>query len=198
MDFIWDNPWQREFPDLRICSTLRFAIKQPGHARTLPRSRFRSAAVLGDRQYQSRLRDGIRQAHRFNGGERSQTPKSPPGDGTKACADHHLTQLFKALAAFAMPHALTSNLLHCVFSTKDRANSIPDPDALSRYMGGVAREKKIPLLIAGGTHDHLHLFIRPARRHAVGQGSAGIKGQQLTMVEPSWVEFRLARGIRRL
>jgi putative transposase len=58
-----------------------------------------------------------------------------------------------------MPHALTSNLLHCVFSTKDRANSISDPDALARYIGGVAREKKASLLIAGGTHNHLHLLI---------------------------------------
>jgi len=58
-----------------------------------------------------------------------------------------------------MPHALTSNLLHCVFSTKDRANSIPDPQALGRYLGGVAREKNIPLLMAGGTGNHVHLLI---------------------------------------
>jgi REP element-mobilizing transposase RayT len=58
-----------------------------------------------------------------------------------------------------MPHALTSNLLHCVFSTKERANSIPDPQALGRYLGGVAREKNIPLLIAGGTNNHMHLLI---------------------------------------
>ena len=58
-----------------------------------------------------------------------------------------------------MPHALTSNLLHCGFSTKERANSIPDPQALGRYLGGVARERNIPLLIAGGTNNHLHLLI---------------------------------------
>src|SRR5271169_700361 len=58
-----------------------------------------------------------------------------------------------------MPHALTSNLLHCVFSTKDRANSIPDPQALGRYLGGVAREKNISLLVAGGTSNHVHLLI---------------------------------------
>ena len=58
-----------------------------------------------------------------------------------------------------MPHALTSNLLHCVFSTKDRAKSIPDPQALGRYLGGVAREKNIPLLMAGGTGNHVHLLI---------------------------------------
>jgi len=58
-----------------------------------------------------------------------------------------------------MPHALTSNLVHCIFSTKDRANSIPDPSALCRYLGGIAREKRIPLLVAGGTNNHLHVLI---------------------------------------
>ena len=58
-----------------------------------------------------------------------------------------------------MRHALTSNVVHCVFSTKDRADTIPDPLALGRYFGGVAREKKIPLVIAGGTRNHVHLLI---------------------------------------
>ncbi|HEY4901573.1 MAG TPA: transposase [Terriglobales bacterium] len=42
---------------------------------------------------------------------------------------------------------------------KDRTDSIPDPPALGRYLGGVAREKKIPLIIAGGTNNHFHLLI---------------------------------------
>ena len=58
-----------------------------------------------------------------------------------------------------MPHALTSNLVHCIFSTKERRDSIPDPAELGRYLGGVAREKRIPLIIAGGTKNHVHLLI---------------------------------------
>jgi len=58
-----------------------------------------------------------------------------------------------------MPHALTSNLVHCVFSTKGRVHSIPDLDALGRYLGGVAREKHIPLILCGGTNNHVHLLI---------------------------------------
>jgi REP element-mobilizing transposase RayT len=58
-----------------------------------------------------------------------------------------------------MPHALTSNLVHCVFGAKDRVNSIADPDALCRYIAGVARQKNIPPLIAGGTNNHLHVLI---------------------------------------
>src|SRR5215470_10844006 len=58
-----------------------------------------------------------------------------------------------------MPHTLISNLVHSVFSTKDRADTIPDPEALGRYLGGVAKAKHIPLIIAGGTHNHVHLLI---------------------------------------
>ncbi len=58
-----------------------------------------------------------------------------------------------------MPHALTNNLLHCIFSTKERADSILDPANLGRYLGGVARERDIPLIIAGGTANHIHLLI---------------------------------------
>ncbi len=58
-----------------------------------------------------------------------------------------------------MPHALTSNLLHCIFSTKGRVRSIPDPAALGRYLAGVARQKHIPIILSGGTNDHVHLLI---------------------------------------
>jgi len=58
-----------------------------------------------------------------------------------------------------MPHALTSNLVHCTFSTKNRADTIPDPATLARYLGGVAKAKSVPLIIAGGTKNHVHLLI---------------------------------------
>ena len=58
-----------------------------------------------------------------------------------------------------MAHTHTCNLVHCVFSTKDRANSIPDPQRLWQYVGGIARQKNILLLAAGGTANHLHLLL---------------------------------------
>ena len=47
-----------------------------------------------------------------------------------------------------MAHTHTSNLIHCVFSTKDQRNSIPEPTRLWEYVGGIARGKNI-LLLAG-------------------------------------------------
>ena len=58
-----------------------------------------------------------------------------------------------------MAHTHVANLVHCVFSTKGRVESIPDPKRLWEYVGGIARQRKILLLAAGGTTDHLHLLI---------------------------------------
>ena len=71
---------------------------------------------------------------------------------------------------------MTSNLVHCVFSTKDRADTIPDPPALGRYFGGVAREKKIPLVIAGGTRNHVHLLIALPAAMALAKAVQELKG----------------------
>lgn len=58
-----------------------------------------------------------------------------------------------------MPHALANNLVHCVFSTKDRSNVIREPESLGRYITGIARALKIPLLAFGGTGNRMHLLL---------------------------------------
>ena len=58
-----------------------------------------------------------------------------------------------------MAHTHSSVLVHCVFSTKNRVNSIPDPQALWRYLAVVARDKKLLLLSAGGTMNHVHALV---------------------------------------
>lgn len=50
-------------------------------------------------------------------------------------------------------------LAHCVFSTKNRSDLVPDPAALWRYLGVVARDKKLLLITAGGTANHAHLLL---------------------------------------
>jgi REP element-mobilizing transposase RayT len=58
-----------------------------------------------------------------------------------------------------MSHSHGSVLVHCVFSTKNRANIIPDCAALWRYMAVLAKDNKITLLAAGGTKNHVHLLM---------------------------------------
>ena len=49
--------------------------------------------------------------------------------------------------------------MHCVFSTKQRANLISDPSALWRYLAVLALDRKINLFAAGGTSNHVHLLL---------------------------------------
>lgn len=60
-----------------------------------------------------------------------------------------------------MSHAYVSNLVHCVFGTKERFPFI-DSSSESRlwpYVGGIARENKMKALAIGGTTDHIHTLL---------------------------------------
>ncbi|MGA7462624.1 MAG: IS200/IS605 family transposase [Candidatus Korobacteraceae bacterium] len=56
-------------------------------------------------------------------------------------------------------HTLAANLVHCVFSTRGRANLIREPERTWQYVAGIARTKKIPVLAIGGTTNHVHLLL---------------------------------------
>ena len=58
-----------------------------------------------------------------------------------------------------MSHTYAHNLMHCVFSTKERMHLIRDPEALWRYTVGLAHEKGVHVIAAGGTTNHAHLLI---------------------------------------
>ncbi len=93
-----------------------------------------------------------------------------------------------------MPHAFTSNLVHCIFSTKDRVDSIPDPSALCRYMAGIAREKKIPLVIAGGTKNHLHVLIALPAAIALAEAMKVLKGNSSRWLNQHGCSFAWQEG----
>jgi putative transposase len=66
-----------------------------------------------------------------------------------------------------MPHTYATNLVHCVFSTKGRADSIPTEmrEHLHGYLFGIGRNLRIEILAMGGTSNHIHLLIAvPAKR----------------------------------
>jgi len=67
-----------------------------------------------------------------------------------------------------MPQPLVKVPVHIVFGTKERKNLIPQNrlQELWSYMGGIARNQKIGLIIAGGMRDHLHMVVEvPATRN---------------------------------
>jgi putative transposase len=60
-----------------------------------------------------------------------------------------------------MAHRYPNILIHLVFSTKNRRDLIPDElrSRLWRYLAGIGRNHKIPVLVAGGTANHIHVLI---------------------------------------
>jgi len=60
-----------------------------------------------------------------------------------------------------MSHSLCRSLFHIVFSTKERRNLIPrvSLDATWAYMAGIARNHQLSVIAAGGTQNHVHLFL---------------------------------------
>jgi len=77
-----------------------------------------------------------------------------------------------------MAHTYTSNLVHCVFSTKERrpliaASRLPE---LHAYFFGVAKGEGFPLLAAGGTANHAHLLFGLPAAIALAQAVQKLKG----------------------
>ncbi len=50
-------------------------------------------------------------------------------------------------------------LVHCIFSTKARRPSIPEPAKLWHYLRGVARNRGVDAVVVGGTDNHVHILL---------------------------------------
>lgn len=60
-----------------------------------------------------------------------------------------------------MSHTYTANFVHCVFSTKERRNLIPETlhEQLWAYTLGIANNLNLKSLAIGGTSNHIHALI---------------------------------------
>ena len=60
-----------------------------------------------------------------------------------------------------MSHTYVSELVHIVFSTKERAPTIgPEiKDRLWSFLGGIARKNGFNALAVGGTSNHVHVLV---------------------------------------
>ena len=84
--------------------------------------------------------------------------------------------------------------MHCVFSTKERADLIPGPDELCRYITGVARANKATLLAAGGTKNHIHLLIAMPPALTLAKAMQEIKGNSSRWLRERGVPFAWQEG----
>lgn len=92
-----------------------------------------------------------------------------------------------------MPHSYTSQLIHCVFSTKERRPTITDAlqHRLFPYFGGIARANGIILIAAGGVEDHVHLLILLPKTMGISKAMQLIKGGSSKWIHDTFPEHRL-------
>jgi len=96
-----------------------------------------------------------------------------------------------------MPQTLNLNLVHLVFSTKDRVPLISDEvaPALLAYLAGVARKMDCECFRAGGVADHVHLALRLASTISAAKAVSELKtSSSVWMKDKGVAAFAWQRG----
>jgi len=96
-----------------------------------------------------------------------------------------------------MPQTLSLNLVHIIFSTKDRQALVPDElsDPLYTYLAGAARQMDCECFRAGGMPNHVHLALRLAPTRAAAKVVSEIKtGSSIWMKQQGVTRFAWQRG----
>ena len=96
-----------------------------------------------------------------------------------------------------MPQTLSFNLVHIIFSTKDRRALIADElsVALHAYLSGAARKLGCECFRTGGVADHVHLALRlPPTRVAAKVVSEIKTGSSIWMKQKGVKDFAWQRG----
>ncbi len=77
-----------------------------------------------------------------------------------------------------MSHTYISDLVHCVFSTKNRRNLIrPEIQSdLWSFLGGIARENGCKALMVGGIENHAHVLLSLPATMPLSKAMQLIKG----------------------
>ena len=95
-----------------------------------------------------------------------------------------------------MSHTYCSNLVHCVFSTKERANSISNEiqERLFAYIFGIAKNVGIKILAIGGTANHLHILLAVPARESLSTVVRDLKANSSRWMSENGVEFSWQEG----
>src|SRR5436309_13022080 len=95
------------------------------------------------------------------------------------------------LKGVPMPHSYVSNLMHCVFSTKERFPFMT-PELESRlwpYLGGIAREHGMKAIAIGGTADHTHVLLSLPSIMSFAKADQLIKGGSSKWIHDTFTRY---------
>jgi putative transposase len=90
-----------------------------------------------------------------------------------------------------MPQSLTKNLIHLVFSTKNRkpvlTESVRGP--LCAYASGILRELESPAIAMNAWREHLHILFVLSKNHALSQVVMEVKRATSKWIKTQGKEF---------
>jgi REP element-mobilizing transposase RayT len=93
-----------------------------------------------------------------------------------------------------MAHTYSTNVVHCVFSTKHRRDMIADQTKLWGYLSGVARHLKVPLLAIGGIANHVHLLISVPPTQNLAKIMCDLKANSSRWLNENGIPFAWQQG----
>ena len=95
-----------------------------------------------------------------------------------------------------MPHTYVQNVLHAVFSTKNRRQAIPEDfrTRLWAYVGGICHKQGIFCHAIGGMGDHLHLLIQVPADLPVGKAVNLVKSNSSKWMKKHVADFAWQEG----
>jgi len=95
-----------------------------------------------------------------------------------------------------MSHTYCTNLVHCVFSTKGRADLIPDSvrERLYAYLFGIAKNVGIEILALGGTANHVHVLMAVPAKDCVSDVVRDLKANSSRWMSENGPPFSWQQG----
>ena len=95
-----------------------------------------------------------------------------------------------------MPHSYSQNIVHVIFSTKDRRKLIPKEfqPKLWAYVAGVCKNHGIHVEAICGTDDHIHLLVRVPAAMSVANAILTIKSNSSKCVNEQARRFEWQEG----
>ena len=91
-----------------------------------------------------------------------------------------------------MAHSYASCLIHYVFSTNNRRNTLSGNvrERLWPYLGGIARENGMKALAVGGTDNHAHMLVSLPTTLAIAKAIQLLKGGSSKWVHDTFPTHR--------
>ena len=95
-----------------------------------------------------------------------------------------------------MSHAYSADYFHCIFSTKDRRESIPVElrPKLWAYLEGTAKNVGIVPVAIGGTSNHAHVLLRLKPNMSVAEAIQKLKANSSRWLGEHGLAFEWQKG----